>query len=127
MAPQCHVGTIESPNTVEAFRFCKRNTCCWRQTRDTDMSFNIQTVHKSTSRIRKFVRKNPRKPGPNAVHNLRTSTRSIATVLVTLGLDSRRRVRRLLRDLSDVRKRAGKVRDMDVLTSDALSLKPHGD
>jgi len=48
-------------------------------------------------------------------------------VLVTLGLDSKRRVRRLLRDLSDVRKRAGKVRDMDVLTSDALSIKPHGD
>jgi len=42
--------------------------------------------------------------------------------LLVLGLDSRRDVGRFLRDLRDVRRRAGKIRDMDVLTADALKL-----
>jgi CHAD domain-containing protein len=46
---------------------------------------------------------------------------------VTLGLDSKGKVRRLLHDIGDVRKHAGKVRDMDVLTADAVTLKQDGE
>jgi len=46
---------------------------------------------------------------------------------MTLGLNSKRQVRRVLRGLRDVRKRAGKVRDMDVLTADALTIREDGE
>src|SRR5262249_17901655 len=82
---------------------------------------------KSTRRVAKFLRKNSRRPSSEAVHNLRASTRSLDTTFSTLGLDSKRLVRRLLRGLRDVRKRAGKVRDMDVLTADALTIQQDGE
>ena len=86
------------------------------------MSFDLQRIQKSTRRVKKFLREHPKEPGVNAVHNLRTSTRSLETTFVTLGITANAKVRRLLRDLRDVRKRAGKVRDMDVLTADVLTL-----
>jgi CHAD domain-containing protein len=53
---------------------------------------------------------------------MRTSIRSLETTFTTVGLDSKGEVKRLSHDLRDIRKRAGKVRDMDVLTADALTL-----
>src|SRR5262249_8491585 len=91
------------------------------------MSFDIQRIHKSTRRIAKFLRKNSKRPSADAIHNLRTSARHIETTLITLGLHSNGQVQRLLRDLDDVRKRAGKVRDMDVLTADALTVEQDGE
>src|ERR1051326_30553 len=91
------------------------------------MAFDIERIQKSTRRIAKFLRKNSKRPGSTAVHNLRTSTRSLVTTFATLGLDSKRKVRRLLRDLRNVQKRAGKVRDMDVLTADALTVEQDGE
>jgi CHAD domain-containing protein len=87
------------------------------------MSFDTERIRESTRRIAKFVRKNSKRPSSNAIHNLRTSARSLETAFATLGLDSRRSVKRSLRDLQKVRKRAGKVRDMDVLTADMLTVK----
>ena len=91
------------------------------------MSFDIERIHKSTRRITKFLKKNAKRPRSNAIHNLRTATRSLETTLITLGLDSKRKVKRVLRGLADVRKRAGRVRDMDVLTADALTIKEDGE
>ncbi|HYR91274.1 MAG TPA: CHAD domain-containing protein [Terriglobia bacterium] len=91
------------------------------------MSFDIERIRKSTRRITKFLRKNSKTPSPNAIHNLRISTRTLETTFITLGLNSKRKVKRLLRGLGDVRKRAGKVRDMDVLTADTLTVRQDGD
>src|SRR5262249_783791 len=91
-----------------------------------DMSFDIKRVDKSVRRVRKFLRKNSSSPSADAVHNVRTSARSLETSLTTLGLDSKRKVRRLLRKLAKVRKGGGKLRDMDVLTGDALGTKQGG-
>jgi CHAD domain-containing protein len=91
------------------------------------MSFDIERIQKSTRRVRKFLRKNSKRPSSNAIHNLRTSTRSLETTFNTLRLNSKRTVKRLLRDLADVRKRAGKVRDMDVLTAHALTVNQPGE
>jgi CHAD domain-containing protein len=91
------------------------------------MSFNLQKIQQSTRRVKKFLRKHPKQPGVNSIHNLRTSTRSLETTFITLGITANSKVRRLLRGLRDVRKRAGKVRDMDVLTGDVLSLKQDGE
>jgi CHAD domain-containing protein len=91
------------------------------------MAFDIERIHKAARRVRNFLKKNSRRPSAEAVHNLRTSTRSLETTLTTLGLDSKKQVARLLHDLGKVRKRAGKVRDMDVLTANALSARSHGE
>src|SRR5262245_27630006 len=91
------------------------------------MSFDIEKVHKQTRRFTKFLQKNSTRPGSDAIHDLRTSTRSLETIFTTLGLDSKAGVKRVLRELGDVRKRAGKVRDMDVLTADALTIQQVGE
>jgi CHAD domain-containing protein len=87
------------------------------------MSFDIEGLQKSTRRVTKFLRKNSKRPGSDAIHDLRTSARRLETAFVTLRLNSKRSMKRMLVDLKAVRKRAGKVRDMDVLTADALTLK----
>jgi CHAD domain-containing protein len=91
------------------------------------MSFDIEKIQKSTRKVRKFLRKNSKRPSSNGVHNLRTSARSLETTFTTLGLNSKKTVKRLLRGLADVRKRAGKVRDMDVLTAHALTVNQGGE
>jgi CHAD domain-containing protein len=91
------------------------------------MKFDIERLHKSARRVIKFVKRNSSRPGSKAVHDLRTSIRSLETAFSTLGLDAKKRSRRLLKDLRTIRKGAGKVRDMDVLTADVLSLQPNGE
>src|SRR5215472_13507948 len=86
------------------------------------MSIDVKRINKSSRRVKKFLRKNSRRPSSTAVHNMRTSIRSLETTFTTVGLDSKGKVRRLLHDLRDIRKCAGKVRDMDVLTADAITL-----
>ncbi len=53
---------------------------------------------------------------------MRTNTRRLEAVVTALSLDGSGNVKDLLNDLSRLRKRAGKVRDMDVLTTYAASL-----
>ncbi len=53
---------------------------------------------------------------------MRTNTRRLEAIVAALSLDTSGNVKDLLNDLSRVRKRAGKVRDMDVLTAYAGSL-----
>jgi CHAD domain-containing protein len=91
------------------------------------MSFDIERIHKAADKVVKFLKKNSKRPGSEAVHDLRISARSLETTFSTLGLDSKKSVARLLRALGDVRQRAGKVRDMDVLTANVLVLKREGE
>src|SRR5262249_28844355 len=91
------------------------------------MSFDVQRIHRSARRVAKFVRKNVKRPSSVAIHNLRTSARALETTFTTLGLDSKRKVTRLLGDMAEVRKCAGKVRDMDVLTANGLRMGQDGE
>jgi CHAD domain-containing protein len=86
------------------------------------MSLDPDRIQKSVRKLRKLVKKAPKRLTPDQVHDLRTLTRSFEATVGALGLDSKRNERRLLRELARVRKRAGKVRDMDVLTGNASSL-----
>jgi CHAD domain-containing protein len=86
------------------------------------MSLDSDRIQKSVSKLRKLVKKAPKRPTPDEVHDLRTHTRRFEAAVEALGLDSKRNERRLLRDLARVRNRAGKVRDMDVLTGHTSSL-----
>src|SRR5262245_11209863 len=86
------------------------------------MALNVPTLRRSVRNLRKLFGKAPRRPSPDRVHDLRTHTRRCEAMVEALGLDGRRNERRLLSDLAKLRKRAGKVRDMDVLTSHAATV-----
>ena len=86
------------------------------------MPLDVDRIQQSVRRVRKFLAKAPKNPPPQEIHDLRTSARRLEATVEALGLDSKRREKRLLRDLEQVRKRAGKVRDMDVFTGHLLAL-----
>jgi CHAD domain-containing protein len=87
------------------------------------MSLDIDRIQKSIRRVRKFLAKAPKNPTPEKVHDLRTSARRLEAAVEAFGVGSKQREKRLLRDLGEVRKRAGKVRDMDVFTGHLLDLR----
>jgi len=84
-----------------------------------------QEVQKPLSKLRKLLKKMPKQPTPDQVHDLRTNSRRIATVKA-LQLDRKRKGKRVLKTLTPLRKRAGRVRDMDVLTGFAAGLSANG-
>lgn len=62
-------------------------------------------------------------PSPEGVHKLRTSTRRVETVLEELVPEPDKSTRKLLKSLTRLRKKAGKVRDLDVQTALLRNLK----
>jgi CHAD domain-containing protein len=58
-----------------------------------------------------------------SVHSFRTGTRRLQTLLEDLVPDTNRNPKKLLKLLNQIRKRAGKVRDLDVQLSALRSLK----
>ena len=91
------------------------------------MSFDIERIRKSTREVARFLRKNPRRPSADAIHDFRTSIRKLETTFTTLDPKPRKTIKRLLRRLGKAMKHAGKARDMDVLTADALTIKEAGE
>ncbi len=81
------------------------------------MAVDTDRMQKPVRKIRKLLKKMPASPSPDDVHDLRTNSRRIEAALQALSLDSRRTGKQVLKQISKLRKRAGKVRDMDVLTS----------
>src|SRR5258707_5072095 len=86
------------------------------------MPLDPQRIQKSVRKLRKLLNKAPKRPTPDQVHDLRTHTRRFEATAQALRLDSKRNERRVLRALARLRKRAGKVRDMDVLTAHTSNL-----
>jgi CHAD domain-containing protein len=79
-------------------------------------------VEKPLSRLRKQLKEFPANPGPEDVHSLRTRARRLEATMTALALHRDKSSRRLLKLITPVRKAAGKVRDMDVLIGDTLTL-----
>jgi CHAD domain-containing protein len=70
-------------------------------------------IHKLSQRLGNLVRKVNRNASPGAVHHLRTTIRRLEAVLDYSGLTIDAKQERALRRVVCVRKRAGKVRDVD--------------
>jgi CHAD domain-containing protein len=79
------------------------------------MSLDRKRAHKPIRKLRKLLKRMPKVPTAEQVHQLRTNTRRFEAMVSALKLDKGGKRRRMLKDLAGVRKRAGKVRDMDVL------------
>ena len=90
------------------------------------MRIDLERTRKSARRVAKFLEKNPKTPSADVIHKLRASARHLESTFVALGLDSRR-TKRPLPDLGEIRKLAGKIRDMDIGTANALTLQLRGE
>ncbi len=91
------------------------------------MALNEKRLEKSTRKLRKILKKRSEHLDPKDVHDLRTRSRRIESAIEATQLSPRRNERKLLRNLRRIRKKAGKVRDMDVLTSHLLGLHVKGE
>ncbi len=65
-------------------------------------------------RLSRLLKQAADKPQAETVHHLRTSARRIESLLQALSPEPDKNQRRLLKELARVRRRAGRVRDMDV-------------
>jgi CHAD domain-containing protein len=90
------------------------------------MALDPNEVQKPLSKLRKLLKKIPKQPTPDQVHDLRTNSRRIEATVKAVQLDRKRKGRRVLKTLAPLRKRAGRVRDMDVLTGFAAGLSANG-
>jgi CHAD domain-containing protein len=86
-----------------------------------------QAAAKAFRKVGKRLKNWSKSPPPADVHTLRTNCRRIKTMVRALEFDSKRVRRRLLKPLGLLQKRAGKIRNMDVLLGDVISLKIPGD
>jgi len=91
------------------------------------MALDLAGVRRSIHKLRKLLEKARSRPSPAKVHDLRTHTRRFEVTVEAFGLGDRRHERRLLSDLGKLRKRAGSVRDMDVLTGYAATVSAEGE
>jgi CHAD domain-containing protein len=91
------------------------------------MALNPDRLLKPVKKLRKLVKKLDNQPTPDEVHDLRTNTRKFEAMFEALALDGQRLGKSVLKDLGRFRKRAGKVRDMDVLTSFASNVRVQGE
>jgi CHAD domain-containing protein len=91
------------------------------------MALDQDKLEKSFRKLRKSLKNVPKQPSPEEVHDLRTRTRRLEYTLHALMLDHKQDGQRLLAIVSPIRKKAGKVRDMDVLTGFAATLANDGE
>ena len=93
----------------------------------TSMGLELNRAEKPVRKLRKLLKTMSNPPTPEEVHDFRTNTRRVDATLKAFSLASQPSGRRLLKRLARLRKRAGKVRDMDVLTDFASTLRPKGE
>ncbi|MGO9127429.1 MAG: CHAD domain-containing protein [Terriglobales bacterium] len=67
-----------------------------------------------------------KKPAPESVHKFRTNSRRVEALLSEVVVESRHNDEKLLRLLARLRKKAGRVRDLDVQIASLRSLKIPG-
>ena len=90
------------------------------------MPIDQQAAEKAFRKVGKRLKKWSKSPPPEDVHTLRTNCRRIKTMVRALDLDSKRVRRVLLEPLGLLQKRAGKIRDMDVLLGNVIGLQIPG-
>jgi CHAD domain-containing protein len=91
------------------------------------MPLERDKLEKPFNSLRKLLKKLPKQPSPEEVHDIRTRTRRVEATLDALQLDRKRRGKRVLAAITPIRRRAGKVRDMDVFSGFASNLFPNGE
>lgn len=86
----------------------------------------LDRVEKPLRDLRRLLKKLSANPAPDKVHQLRTRARKIEALAGALEPASSKKTRRLMKAIKPVRRAAGGVRDMDVMTGDLLHLQVNG-
>lgn len=86
------------------------------------MPLDHQKLLKPVRKLRKQINNLAAVPSPEQVHDLRTNCRKLEAILHALRLDGTKKGFRLLGSVKPIRRIAGKVRDMDVLTGLVASI-----
>lgn len=86
----------------------------------------LDRVEKPLRQMRKLLKGLPDDPAPDEVHQLRTRARRIEAVATALEPVDGKAAKQLVKAIKPVRKAAGDVRDMDVLTGDLLNMPQDG-
>jgi CHAD domain-containing protein len=84
------------------------------------MAGELESVQKVLRELAKTLKSLPREPMPKQVHKLRRATRRVEAIAATLV--DKKKSERLLKSIGPLRKAAGGVRDMDVLSSNVRKL-----
>jgi len=120
---ECRLGGLDE---------IRRGSCEWQpdfvpHPSKLRMALDAKSVNKPFRKLGNLLKHLPDLPSPEDVHDVRTQTRRIEAVVGAFNLGSKKSGGCLLEDLKPIRKAAGDVRDMDVLTDFAASLDPEGD
>ncbi|HYL14694.1 MAG TPA: CHAD domain-containing protein [Terriglobales bacterium] len=87
------------------------------------MAARQQPTHRLFQKLDRQLGKVASQPLPENVHQFRTATRRVEAILEELAPEPDRNHRKLLKMLSRLRKRAGRLRDLDVQTAALRSLR----
>jgi CHAD domain-containing protein len=90
------------------------------------MADELESVRKALRELSKTVKSLPGDLTPRRVHKLRTATRRVEAIAAALPNGDGKKSRHLLKSIEAVRKAAGGVRDMDVLSANARKLARYG-
>ena len=82
-----------------------------------------QAACRTTTRLERQLLKLAAKPAPENVHHFRTYARRVEAVLNATAPELKRNEKKLLKLLGRLRKRAGKIRDLDVQIAALRNLK----
>jgi CHAD domain-containing protein len=86
------------------------------------MSDSPEHLREPFRKLRESLKHIEKNPPPEEVHKLRIQARRIESIASALVPAGGHKARRLIKPVKQLRRAAGGVRDMDVLTSNALSL-----
>jgi CHAD domain-containing protein len=91
------------------------------------MPIDLKRGRLAFQRLGRELSKVSRRPAPESVHKFRTNSRRVEALLSEVAPDLNRNNRKLIKLLSRLRKKAGRVRDLDVEIASLRSLKvPEG-
>ncbi len=92
-----------------------------------DMPIDLKRSRLAFQKLGREVTKLTKNPAPESVHKFRTNSRRVEAVLSEVAPELTRNDKKLLKLLSQLRKKAGRVRDLDVEITSLRSLKtPEG-
>lgn len=87
------------------------------------MPFDQKLSRRSFDKLKSYLSKLPESSAPESVHRFRTYSRRVEVLLGELASDHSGNEKKLLKILAKLRKKAGKVRDLDVQSELLRSLK----
>ena len=87
------------------------------------MPFDLKACRQALRKLDRQTAKLGKEVSAENIHNFRTSSRRVETILENLSPDPDRNTRKLLKILSGLRRKAGRVRDLEVQTASLKNLK----